>query len=129
MDTTANPISNSVYRERLQQAKRVMEGLTEQQRSNNFDINRFASESEFGVIACIAGHCGLDPWFQAQGFETDIKDSNVNILPEDFFGTMKPFYRSYYQTEHVTVDDAICALDRAIDSLTDVPSISVDPAT
>ena len=109
--------AKSVYREGLQQAIRVLQALPEQQRVNNFNISIYAIRSGVGVIACIAGHCGLDPWFQERGFVTAIGESmgSVSVLPEDFFGTARPFHRRHYPDyETVTVDDAIQALDDSI---------------
>jgi hypothetical protein len=119
MDTT------ELYIERLQQAVRVMEGLSQEDRAN-FDIQVVAVRTERGIRACVAGHCGLDPWFQAQGLTTFIDDSggDVSIGFREFFGTMNPFLRSRYPAEitdgnrDVTVDDAIAALNRSIEMFT-----------
>ena len=127
MDTSTTPVDNSVYRERLQQAKRVIEGLPEHQREKLFDIAVFAVESEWGTIACIAGHCGLDPWFQELGFFTDTRGTfgEVSISPGEFFGTEIPFYAKYYQSgKSATTEDALRALDRAIASFANGPSTS-----
>lgn len=108
---------NAVYRERLQQAKRVMLGLSEQQRVNNFRIDLLAVQSDHGIIACIAGHCGLDPWFHKLGFFTypDTSFGDVSMSPSDFFGTSRPFFSNHYATPNsVTFEDAIEALDLAI---------------
>jgi len=95
-----------------------MESLTEQQRSDNFNIKVYALPSESGIVACIAGHYGLDPWFQERGLMTVVSNSgdfgSVSILPHIFFGTAKPFFAHHYATEGVTFDDALAALDRAI---------------
>jgi hypothetical protein len=92
-----------------------MEGLSEQQRVNNFDIAIFAKDSEYGVIGCIAGLCGLDPWFQERGFITDVEANRVSISPHTFFGAEDPFYQSgYHEPLPITVDHAIVALRRAI---------------
>lgn len=110
--------SNAVYRERLLQAKRVLQGLTDQERVEDFCIGVYALASDTGVRACIAGLCGFDPWFQERGFITTETDSGgqVSMPPEEFFGTARPFYPRFYSTPYsVTVDDAISALDEAID--------------
>lgn len=127
MDTDTQTVSNSECRERLQQAKRVLEGLSEEQRVHNFDINIVARHSARGIVACIAGHCGLDPWFQERGLVTLVGDpcsiGDVSIRPEDFFGTSRPFFGSHYGTdERVTVDHALRALDQAIARLPRDPS-------
>jgi hypothetical protein len=118
MNSSSNPIDVNVYRERLQQAKRVVEALSNEQRVNNFDIGRYAVESVYGVVGCIAGLCGLDPWFQERGFVTTVGCSmgSVSIEPADFFGTSAPFFPSnYLPRTTVTVEDALVALDRAIE--------------
>ena len=123
MDTT------ELYIERLQQAVRVMKGLSQKDRAN-FDIQVVAVRTERGIRACVAGHCGLDPWFQAQGLMTVLDDAgfgrtgDVSIGFREFFGTMNPFLRSRYPAEitdgnrDVTVDDAIAALNRSIEMFT-----------
>jgi hypothetical protein len=114
------PVENSVYVERLRQAKRVMENLSAEQRVNNFNINLWVITSEHGIVGCIAGLCGQDLWFQEQGLtsETDIHGGRLSIPPEIFFGTEEPFYGSNYRTGgRVTVEDAISALDRAIERI------------
>ena len=111
----------SAYRERLQQAKRVMEGLVEAQQTDRFNINIFAAQRGDHIIGCIAGLCGLDPWFQKQGFVTRVASyynslGDVSIGLRDFFGTDIPFYASNYEADKpVTVEDAIRALDRALE--------------
>ena len=121
MESTAckTPLA-AVYRERLQQAKRVMESLSDEQRENNFDIDCFARQStDGGPVACGAGHCGFDPWFNEKGFITSVGDSNssgdVSISIKRFFGTERPFYRHFYpHLKRISVDHVIGALDVAI---------------
>ena len=120
MNTSPIPLGtdNSVYIERLQQAKRVMHGLSDDQRLKNFDIGVFVIQSDNGVVGCIAGLCGMDPWFQQEGLVSELNDlgGTVSIQPSVFFGTEEPFYRSNYNISgRVTVEDAISALDRAIE--------------
>ena len=114
------PVQNSVYVERLRQAKRVMQGLSAEQRVNNFDIHLYVINSDRGIVGCVAGLCGQDPWFQEQGLvsETDIPGGRLSIPPETYFGTEEPFYGWYYRTGgRVTVEDAISALDSAIERI------------
>lgn len=112
-----------IYIERLRQAVRVMEGLSEADRAL-FNIDIWAALRGSGVAACVAGHCGLDPWFQAEGLRTiaggpephDV--GTVYPHPIEFFGTEAAFYRHTYGPElrerGITVDDAIAALKKAI---------------
>lgn len=116
--TTSIESTPSVHRERLQQAKRVMHELSSRA-DIKFCIGVYARKSEQGIEACIAGLCGLDPWFQDRGFVTHVAtDSDsigyTNILPEHFFGTGEPFYPGWYRHDPATVEDAIAALDEAI---------------
>jgi hypothetical protein len=115
---------NAMYRERLQQAVRVLEELRTSHREENFNIGFVARQGLHGVVGCIYGLCGLDPWFQARGLVTDVDNDTVSVSPEEFFGTARPFFRSYYGIcgRPVTVGDAIGALNRAIDLFADEPS-------
>ncbi|GFE79152.1 hypothetical protein GCM10011487_11520 [Steroidobacter agaridevorans] len=134
--------AGALYVERLQQAVRVMKGLSEDERSH-FDIDLFAIRNKSGVSACIAGFCGFDPWFQAEGFMTTVGDDKslsrgqVSIPVEIFFGTEEPFYRSGYgpafRDRPISVDQAIAALNRAIASFdassnTETPSAGASRA-
>lgn len=115
---------SSVNLLRLEQAKRVMSGLDEHTRRKHLNMNVFARETDCGTVACVAGFCGLDPWFIADGFVTfagylnssAIGGVSVNLL--DYFGTEEPFFPQYYPEETkehgITVEDTIVALDKAI---------------
>lgn len=111
------PAANSVYAERLRQAKRVMQDLSADQRVNNFNIGVFVVESKHGIVGCIAGLCGQDSWFQEQGLVSETNDhgGRLSVSIQTFFGTEEPFYENYYTNgRRATVEDAISALDRAI---------------
>lgn len=124
MDTPTVPETNAVYFERLEQAMRVMHDLKANPAGRRFNINTFGATDACGtIVGCIAGFCGLDPWFNERGLgmEMDMDGSPTpSVLPGDFFGTEKPFYLSYYGTRdpaRVTIDDAIDALNRAMAAL------------
>lgn len=119
----ADRIQAEIYVERLQQAVRVMAGLSETDRAH-FDVDIWATVRDGNFVACVAGHCGQDPWFQAQGLFTYVgaPDSreigSIYPHPIEFFGTDTAFYRHTYEPalggRAVTVDDAIAALKQAI---------------
>lgn len=127
MSTDSTSAAEATYIERLGQAVRVMEGLSESERAN-FTLSAWAERRVSGIAGCIAGHCGLDPWFQAQGLVTTVAEAgdgigSVNILPGIFFGTGKPFYLEHYESvlqqrpigdRYVKPEDAIVALKEAI---------------
>jgi hypothetical protein len=102
--------------ERLKHALHVMEILTAEERQL-FSLLKYAIRTRDGVRACIAGHCGLNPWFQELGFRTTVDwyFGSVSIPVRKFFGTEEPFYVSYYgRIQNPTVDDAKAALKRSI---------------
>lgn len=121
MDT--DNFTAATYIERLEQAIRVMTELSESDRTH-FDVSVWAAARDGGIAACVAGHCGRDPWFQAQGLHTYVggpggrEIGSVYPHPIEFFGTDTGFYRHTYEPSiagcTVTVDDAIAALKRAI---------------
>lgn len=121
MDTPTVPETNAVYRERLQQAMRVMQELKANPGDRRFNIETYATMDESGtIVGCIAGFCGLDPWFQERGFFMELGKVAPSVFPNEFFGTEEPFYLSRYGTHdpaRVTIDDAINALTRAIAAL------------
>lgn len=83
------------YIERWEQALRVLEGLSAHEREYHFNMGIWGKETPCGTVACLAGHCSLDPWFQSRGFTSEFK---VNVTdgirymsfpaarPEEFFG-------------------------------------------
>lgn len=115
MNTISIPNMYPIYCERLSQAVRVMEQLSPEQRAN-FDIEIVARRTERGICACIAGFCGLDPWFQERGFITYVDCQDVSMTFREFFGTADPFLPTRYEqpSSQVTVEDAISALKRSI---------------
>lgn len=108
-----------IFIERLRQAVRVLENLSESDRAN-FDVEIWAATRANGVAACVAGHCGLDAWFQAEGLHTTVGGSDLRETgsvyphPIEFFGTEVGFYRHTYGRkfggQSITVDDAIAAV-------------------
>ena len=50
--------------EALKQAIRILETIPEA----NFNMHTFGEKTDCGTVACIAGHCMLDPWFISRGF-------------------------------------------------------------
>jgi hypothetical protein len=54
--------------ERWQQAQRVLEEMSEYVIKNRFYMGSWGWRTECGTVACLAGHCGMDPWFRQRGF-------------------------------------------------------------
>lgn len=124
MSTQTTATLAATFVERLKQAIRVMDGLAESERAN-FTLSAWATRTPAGLCACIAGHCGLDPWFQERGLITTIEDESdgmgkVSVFPEVFFGTSTPFYPQLYRdallesANEVSPDEATAALKTAV---------------
>lgn len=81
---------------------RVLNGLSWHERRKHFDMGAWGYKNDCGTVACAAGHCGLDPWFQQRGLklrfskvrEEDRGDvyhetthiGRLSMGAEDFFG-------------------------------------------
>jgi hypothetical protein len=78
------------YIERWEQALRVLESMTEHEREKHFDMDSWGVQTPCGTVACLAGHCSLDPWFRARGFASNFGQNGtlwfMNQMPSDFFG-------------------------------------------
>jgi len=125
------PATNADYQERLHQAVRVMQEVIERNDQERFDIHVYARADRGGPVCCIAGFCGLDPWFQERGLIAVPGASMgwVSVQPEAFFGTDRPFYANgYSKNGRVTVDDAIFALKRAIEATPADPAAAQAPS-
>jgi hypothetical protein len=74
--------------ERWQQAGRVLDALSPHERQNHWDMSTWGTKTDCGTVACAAGHCGLDAWFQARGFKMTPRNSggaDISDVPQ-FFG-------------------------------------------
>lgn len=66
-------LSRAKQIERWEQAKRVLKGLTPHERRQHFDMSVFGERTSCGTVACAAGHCGLDPWFNRRGLVMEFR--------------------------------------------------------
>jgi hypothetical protein len=66
-----NSLSKSEKIERWENVGRVVRGIAEDPhaRSHHWNMGLWAVQNECGTVACAAGHCALDPYFQEQGFK------------------------------------------------------------
>jgi len=88
--------TNEELIERWQNVERVLTNLPEHERRKHWRMSTWGRVTACGTIACAAGHCGMDKWFQSQGLTLQpAQDGEANalfsgrdptdILPE-FFG-------------------------------------------
>ena len=83
--------------ERWQNVERVLTNLPPHEREKHWRMSTWGRTTPCGTIACAAGHCGMDPWFQSQGLRLEPVPEGADdvarfsgrwpgsILPE-FFG-------------------------------------------
>lgn len=64
--------TNEQLIERWQNVARVLVAMPPHERRKHFDMTTFGVQTACGTIACAAGHCGLDPWFRANGLKLDL---------------------------------------------------------
>lgn len=121
--------------ERWEQVEQVMLNMPEHERTQHFDMGTWGTHTDCGTVACVAGHCGLNPGFIAQGFELVSQvipgyfngggyvlehiTLDFSIQPEDFFGTrgdMKVFTQigNPKPLSAVTFDEALGSVRKYI---------------
>lgn len=90
-EASKQPTDPGTMLERWEQALRVLKGLTPHERQKHFYMGTWGEETDCGTIACLAGHCSLDPWFRERGFIGEIRRADLTLqfqkaTPEYFFG-------------------------------------------
>lgn len=74
---------------RMEHALQVMEKMTPHERRRHFDMSDWVQVTECGTVACLAGHCALDPWFRKHGFSINVSEDMItpfSVDPMDYFG-------------------------------------------
>ena len=69
--------------ERWENVVRVLTELPPHEKRKHFDMANWGVTNECGTVACAAGHCGLDPWFNKQGLKLLPYDGIENCFLED----------------------------------------------
>lgn len=113
--------------ERWQRAIQTLEGLSPHAKKNHFDIGSWAVKTTCGTVACIAGHCGMSPWFRKRGlkFKTlrRLEESIGASFGNDvllFFGFQG--YRSIFTNmDLTTVNKAVKEMKRYVRYLQLIP--------
>ena len=105
--------------ERWEGVERVMKKLTPHQRKKHFDMGTWGEETGCGTVACVAGHCGLDPSFRRQGFRMRVVGygSRWEIYnPSEFFGMAG--YDNIFTNRRVrTYENARAAISEYLEDL------------
>lgn len=82
--------------ERWEHALQVLLDIPPQERESHLNMEMWGVQTPCGTVACLGGHCSLNPWFRAQGFTSEFKKHPesgemelqfTGIDPEDFFGS------------------------------------------
>jgi len=76
---------------RWSHAVKVIGDMTEHEIKEHFDMSIYGKKTPCGTIGCAAGHLGLDPGFNRQGYKLNIDSGSgyydgFTIHPYDFFG-------------------------------------------
>jgi hypothetical protein len=82
------------YVERWEHALLVLENMSEHERIHHFNMKSWGQKTECGTVACLAGHCAFNSWFQERGFTAIFRSNGGTELlvfdnqsAADFFGT------------------------------------------
>lgn len=51
----------------------TLKNLSPHEKRKHFNLGEWGKKTECGTVACVAGHCGLDPYFRRQGFKLEFK--------------------------------------------------------
>lgn len=107
--------------QRWEQCLRVLLELTPHERRRHFDMSVWGRKTPCGTVACAAGHCALDPWFNDRGFSilfserTPMQPTWPGMRPDVFFGHRgyeQIFIRTWY-----TFDQVVSAVRKHIRKL------------
>lgn len=131
--------------ERWRQCERVLVNLSPHEREKHWDMGRWGLKTLCGTIACAAGHCAMDPWFQERGFKfrdigamdftipyvLDIGDENFESASASavstFFGSIGS-RRVFFRPDHRSVEDVIEEVRRHTEFLKICPFFVLDDA-
>lgn len=84
------PIVDAIAR--WENAARVMDAMDDHTRTKHFNMAFWGKRTHCGTVACLAGHCGFDPWFREHGMAAEFLDQDYEDLafegsqPDKFFG-------------------------------------------
>jgi hypothetical protein len=59
--------------ERWEHADLTLKNLSPHEKRKHFDLGDWGTKGPCGTVACVAGHCGMDPWFRRRGFKLDFE--------------------------------------------------------
>lgn len=83
-------VEQSVIVERWENALRVLQQMTTHERRRHFNMGSWGQKTECGTIACLAGHCSIDPWFKHRGFTSAFEKITKNHPPQLCFTGQEP---------------------------------------
>lgn len=87
--------------ERWENAARVMDAMDPHERERHFNMRDWGVRTPCGTVACLAGHCSLDPWFIEQGFAGEFSSFDGNLKPKS-----TP-QLTHYDGEYLNFHDAV----------------------
>lgn len=128
----ATEVSREVLIERWENCLRVLQNLTPHQRRKHWKMSAWGMMTSCGTVACAAGHCALDPWFQRRGLKMKIvvtHDEELGDISDvQFDETMVPVFfgrqgtgNIFYDTTHRSVKTVIREVKAHIKWLQEAP--------
>jgi hypothetical protein len=78
---------------RWEHVDKVLENLSPHERRKHFNLGDWGSKTECGTVACVAGHCGLDPEFRRQGFRLDFEFHKLSEGELSFYEPDDPAHK------------------------------------
>lgn len=108
--------------ESWRQALRVLQGMTTHERLAHFKMHHWGRRTRCGTVACIGGHCVLDPWFQENRHLYPIwYNECLDVSGPDFDRVFGRAWKYIFTCMSLTHEDAVRKVQRHIAILTGEP--------
>lgn len=85
--------------EKWENVLRVLEGLSQHEREKHWDMSTWGVQTPCGTVACAAGHCALDPWFQERGLMASWSPTGRMVMGD---------LTGFFDTSWSECDDWLC---------------------
>ena len=126
--TTATRTANPLI-EIWTNVERVLDAMPEHERQHHWDMSQWGEKTDCGTVACAAGHCGLDPWFNERGFKLVFDkhgESKISDVPA-FFG-FTGANRIFFNPEKRPVEKVLAEVREYIDELRKLDALTANLA-
>lgn len=138
--------------EKWENVRRVLDSLDAHAREKHFSMGYWGIQTDCGTVACAAGHCAMDPWFQERGFKARLLKGSRGLsiyydgewsfyrwttMIRRFFGAYDPPELStiaqdamdiFTNSNDRTVDQVIAEIDAVLAKMKALRPVAVEPA-